>query len=102
MISWVKTSNWSNLKVLSIFWASKVVTALKVLIKVIEMIGDEVECCNSLRQVPFRTSQIRTEDPEALKAMGKAKMTLLIGPECPDSVNNEEDTVSAKKINEFL
>ena len=64
-------------------------TPLKLGIHDMDKIGDETECCKSLRQVPFSIFHKRNADPEALKAMGFDINTAVIGPECPENVNND-------------
>ena len=54
-----------------------------------DKIGDETECCKSLRQVPFSMFPKRNADPEALKSMEFDINMAVISPKCPENVNND-------------
>ena len=54
-----------------------------------DKIGDETECCKSLRQVPFSMFHKCNANPEVLKAMGFDINTAVISPKCPENVNND-------------
>ena len=62
---------------------------LKLCIHAIDRIGDDVECCKRFKQVPFLIFHSLTDVPEALKAIGFDINKAVIGPECPEKVNND-------------
>ena len=50
-----------------------------------------LECWSNLVHVPVSMSQIRTLDPEALRAMGQDINKAVTGPECPENVNRDDE-----------
>ena len=89
-ISWLKASKLSKRNVRKMFAESTVATPLKVEIQDMAVTGLS-PCCKSFRQVFVATSQTRTVHPEALKAIGIANKTFVIGPEWPVKVQTGED-----------